>query len=132
MKFIFLVQKLFSVPSLMRHPAVPLRLKVLPLLALAYLIMPRDLIIDLRWLGLVDDFLVISVLLSIFISRAKRHVDAYEQGRADSIDAEFQVLVQQERAKAHGGRPRTTEQASRDSAASKADDTPKDDLRSRD
>lgn len=76
MRFIgVIIQQLGTVVYLMFHRAVPLRLKALPVLALAYVIMPRDLIPDFfSFAGFVDDALVVYLLLSLFISRAKRHV----------------------------------------------------------
>jgi uncharacterized membrane protein YkvA (DUF1232 family) len=76
MRFIVaIIQQPGTVVYLMFHKAVPLRLKALPVLALAYVIMPRDLVPDFFSIaGFVDDVLVVYLLLSLFISRAKRHV----------------------------------------------------------
>jgi uncharacterized membrane protein YkvA (DUF1232 family) len=70
-----IIQQLGTVVYLMLHRAVPLRLKTLPVLALAYVVIPRDLIPDFFALaGFVDDVLVVYLLLTLFISRAKRHL----------------------------------------------------------
>jgi len=76
MRFISIImQQLGTVVYLMFHRAVPLRLKVLPVLALAYVLMPRDLVPDFFFIaGFVDDVLVVYLLLALFISRAKRHL----------------------------------------------------------
>ena len=72
-------------------------LKALPITAFVYLILPRDIIFDYRFLGAFDDMLVVTLLLSIFISKATPYVTAEEKEKADAIDVEFRVLMQQER-----------------------------------
>ena len=94
--FLFFLRRITSVAFLMSHPAVPTRLKVLPVLAFIYLIFPRDLFFDFRAFGILDDFVVVSVLLGIFINKAGKHVLEYNERRFDSIDADFQVLVREE------------------------------------
>ncbi|MDA1215337.1 MAG: YkvA family protein [Chloroflexi bacterium] len=76
MRFIsIIIQQLGTVVYLMFHRAVPLRLKALPVLALAYVLMPRDLVPDYFSIaGFVDDALVVYLLLALFISRGKRHL----------------------------------------------------------
>jgi uncharacterized membrane protein YkvA (DUF1232 family) len=127
-----LLKKGFWVPYLLRHPGVPLRLKVLPFLALAYLIFPRDLILDLKAFGLLDDFFVVGLLLSIFVSKAWKHVEQYDRMRQDSIDADFKVLVEEEQAKARGQAPIRRSRATRTAPPPpSAKRIPKNDLRSR-
>jgi len=70
-----ITQQLGTVVYLMFHRVVPLRLKALPVLALAYVLVPRDLVPDFFFIaGFVDDVLVAYLLLALFISRAKRHL----------------------------------------------------------
>jgi hypothetical protein len=90
----------------MQHPAVPARLKALPAIAFVYLIFPRDLILDLRPFGMLDDMVVVSILLGIFVNKGWQYVGLYDKGKSDAIDADFQVLMQEE------GRP--TEEAGDD------------------
>ena len=94
--FIFL-QRIKSIWPLMQHPAVPKRLKALPITAFVYLILPRDIIFDYRFLGAFDDVLVVTLLLGLFISKATPYVTAREKERSDAIDAEFKVLMRKER-----------------------------------
>ena len=96
MAFLFFLRRIFSVAYLMRHPAVPRRLKALPIFAFVYLIFPRDLIIDFRPFGMMDDLIVVTVLLSIFINKGQQAVASYDKGKSDSIDADFQVLMHEE------------------------------------
>ena len=132
MRFLMLVRKGFWVPYLMRHPGVPLRLKVLPVLAVAYLIFPRDLVIDLRWFGMFDDIIVVGLLLGTFVSKGWKHVLAYDKRRQDSIDADFKVLVEQERAKTGGAQTHSKRSSpGPEPTTPPPGHTPKNDLRSR-
>ncbi len=104
MLFLFL-RRLTSVVYLMTHPAVPLRLKILPILALAYLVVPRDVIPDfIRFFGLLDDLIVMSVLLGIFTSKGFRYVQAEKKANKDAVPVEFEVI---DRVESNGPRPGT-------------------------
>ena len=131
MWLLMMLRRLLSVPYLMRHPAVPRRLKVLPYLAFIYFIFPRDLFFDFRVFGLFDDVFVVSLLLGIFVSRATKHVLEDGQRRSGSIEADFKVLVEEERARARGEEPPPRHRRAVDDVSPEPDDTPKDDLRSR-
>ena len=129
MAFFIFLRRLGSVTYLMQHPAVPRRLKTLPLIAFTYLIFPRDLIFDFRVLGVFDDVLVVSLLLGIFINKGWGYVRAAEKEKSDAIDAEFKVLMRNER-----GDDAPGAKAGDDPPAppNRADDgTPYDDLRRR-
>jgi uncharacterized membrane protein YkvA (DUF1232 family) len=90
--FVF-IRRLLSAFYLISHSAVPLRLKLLPLLAFAYLVFPRDLFPDyIRGLGIIDDVIVITVLFGIFTTRALKHVRGGQRRKKDSIDVDFEVL----------------------------------------
>ena len=89
--FMFL-RRLASVVYLMTHPDVPLRLKTLPVLALAYLVFPKDLFLDLRPFGLIDDLIVVTVLLGIFTSRGWYHIERAKKGKDDAIPTAFEVV----------------------------------------
>ena len=90
--FAFL-RRLTSVVYLMTHPDVPLRLKTLPVIALAYVVFPRDLWIDFRPFGLVDDLIVVTVLLGIFTSRGWYHIERAKKGKDDAIPTAFEVVA---------------------------------------
>ena len=89
--FMFL-RRLASVVYLMTHPDVPLRLKTLPVLALAYLVFPKDLFFDFRAFGLIDDLIVVTVLLGIFTSRGWYHIERAKKGKDDAIPTAFEVV----------------------------------------
>ena len=89
--FMFL-RRLASVVYLMTHPDVPLRLKTLPVLALAYLVLPKDLLFDFRAFGLIDDLIVVTVLLGIFTTRGWYHIERAKKGKDDAIPAAFEVV----------------------------------------
>lgn len=131
MAFLFFLRRITSVAFLMSHPAVPTRLKALPIIAFVYLIFPRDLIIDFRLFGVLDDFVVVSVLLSIFISKGWAYVDGYNEKRSGSIDADFQVLMQEEGHSSGAQGAADADPAPESPTDDPADDdTPHEDLRS--
>jgi uncharacterized membrane protein YkvA (DUF1232 family) len=107
MAFLFFLRRIFSVGYLMSHPAVPMRLKSLPAIAFVYLIFPRDLIIDFRPFGVggIDDLVVVTVLLTIFINKGLANVARYDKRKSDSIDADFRVLERKKGRDAADGRP---------------------------
>ncbi|MCY4449400.1 MAG: hypothetical protein OXE02_11240 [Chloroflexi bacterium] len=89
--FLFL-RRLLSVVYLMTHPAVPMRLKVLPILAFIYLAFPRDLWFDFRAFGFLDDFIVGGLLIGTFVNKGWTRVQAAQKQRDDTIPAEFRVI----------------------------------------
>ena len=89
--FMFL-RRLASVVYLMTHPDVPLRLKALPVLALAYIVLPRDLLFDFRAFGFIDDLIVVTVLLGIFTTRGWHHIEQAKKRKDSAIPAEFEVV----------------------------------------
>jgi uncharacterized membrane protein YkvA (DUF1232 family) len=124
---LFFLRRLFSVVYLMSHPAVPLWLKALPVLAVVYLIFPRDLVPDFfRFpFGIFDDLFVVGLLLGIFINKGWDYVDRDGKRKDDSIDTDFQVLGRD--GPASNGR-----RAYEDPAKAPEDDRPpRSDLRSR-
>jgi len=66
----FIITRILSIAYLIFSRSIPLRYKILPLLGMAYFILPRDLILDLAPLGLLDDLLVFSLLFSLFVSKS--------------------------------------------------------------
>ncbi|MDE2837546.1 MAG: DUF1232 domain-containing protein [Chloroflexota bacterium] len=89
--FLFL-RRLLTVVYLMTHRAVPLHLKALPVLALIYLLFPRDLWFDFRAFGLIDDLIVGGLLIGTFVKRGWNHVLTAQRERDDTIPAEFRVI----------------------------------------
>lgn len=94
-----LVRRLLSVVYLMSHPAVPLWLKLLPVLALAYFFWPNDLLPDYRTifpLGFVDDLIVGYVLMRLFTWKAWAYAAPSRQRRKaqaqDAVTVDFKVL----------------------------------------
>lgn len=97
-----IIGKLVQVPYLLRHPAVPWRWKVLPYLALIYLLSPFDLIPDFSVFGLLDDVIVVGLLLTLFVNKAQRYASEYNRRRPGSIDADFTVLTEDDQEKTGG------------------------------
>ena len=90
--FIF-IRRILATFYLITRPAVPVRLKLLPLVAFVYLTFPRDLFPDyIRGLGLIDDVVITTVLFGIFTTKALKHVAADERRKKNSIDVDFEVL----------------------------------------
>lgn len=81
---------------LMADGRVPKPLKLLPILALAYLLSPVDLLPDLvLGLGQLDDLAVIVIALKLFISMAPEAVVDELEGRSaaePSIPAEYRSI----------------------------------------
>ena len=71
-----IIRRLLSVIYLMLHRSVPFRLKFLPIFALIYAVMPYDILGDfIPVLGFADDLLIIYVILTVFVNRARRHIE---------------------------------------------------------
>ena len=68
-----------------------MRLKMLPLLAFLYFIFPRDLLMDFRPGGFLDDFVVVGVLLSVFAAKAAPYVNPRRKEKVESIPVDFEV-----------------------------------------
>ncbi len=113
--FLFL-RRLLSVVYLMTHPAVPMRLKVLPILAFIYLAFPRDLWFDFRAFGFLDDFIVGGLLIGTFVNKGWARVLAAQKKRDDTIPAEFRVIDEDDTPSGDG--------APSSDGASPADDAP--------
>ena len=92
MAMLLLLRRLLTVVYLMTHRAVPLHLKALPVLALIYLLFPRDLWFDFRAFGLLDDLIVGGLLIGTFVNKGWNHVMTAERKRDDTIPAEFRVV----------------------------------------
>ena len=134
MAMFLLLRRLLTVVYLMTHPAVPLRLKVLPVLALAYLLFPRDLWFDFRPFGLVDDVIVGVLLIGTFVSKGWNHVLEAKRERDDTIPAEFRVINEDDAPPTEGA-PSAEDDPAPDGSPStpydapNADGTPTSDLR---
>ena len=92
MAMLMLLRRLLSVVYLMTHPAVPLRLKALPVLALLYVLFPRDMVFDFRAFGFLDDFVVAGLLIGVFTSKGWERALNAESKRDGAIPADFHVL----------------------------------------
>ncbi len=92
MAMFLLLRRLLTVVYLMTHRSVPLHLKALPVLALIYLLFPRDLWFDFRAFGLLDDLIVGGLLIGTFVNKGWNHVLNAQRERDDTIPAEFRVL----------------------------------------
>ncbi len=65
------------VAYLLRDPDVPFYLKIIPFTAVAYLVMPLDLIPDpALFIGQLDDLTVLFVAAKVFVETAPQHVVA--------------------------------------------------------
>ena len=68
--------------KLFMHRDTPLRIRVIILAALLYLISPYDLLPD--WIlgfGIVDDFVVVSLLVGLAITLLKKNIGDKQQGK---------------------------------------------------
>ena len=92
MAMLLLLRRLLTVVYLMTHRAVPMHLKALPVLALIYLLFPRDLWFDFRAFGLLDDLIVGGLLIGTFVNKGWNHVLTAQRKRDDTIPADFRVI----------------------------------------
>ena len=99
--FLFL-RRLLSVVYLMTHPAVPVHLKVLPVLAFIYLVFPRDLWFDFRAFGFLDDFIVGGLFIGTFVNKGWARVLEAQRKRDETIPAEFRVINEDDPPPAEG------------------------------
>lgn len=99
--FLFL-RRLLSVVYLMTHPAVPVHLKVLPVLAFIYLVFPRDLWFDFRAFGFLDDFIVGGLFIGTFVNKGWARVLEAQRKRDETIPAEFRVINEDDAPPAEG------------------------------
>ena len=113
--FLFL-RRLLSVVYLMTHPAVPVHLKVLPVLAFIYLVFPRDLWFDFRAFGFLDDFIVGGLFIGTFVNKGWARVLEAQRKRDETIPAEFRVINEDD--------PPPPEDAPSDAASSTDADAP--------
>jgi uncharacterized membrane protein YkvA (DUF1232 family) len=89
----FFLSRIAKVVYLMCHPAVPVWLKVLPVLAMAYAIMPQDLLRDhIPVVGWIDDIWVMLVLLTIFTYSGGRYAARGPRQDGKSIPTTYEVL----------------------------------------
>ncbi len=121
MAMFLLLKRLLTVVYLMTHRAVPVHLKALPVLALIYLLFPRDLWFDFRLFGLLDDLIIGGLLIGTFINKGWERVLTAERKRDDTIPAEFRVIDEDDAPSAEGA-PSTE-------GGADADGAPRSDLR---
>lgn len=79
---------------LMRDPRTPGWLKLLPLLALIYILSPIDLLPDLMipGIGSLDDLLLLLLALRILLDLAPAEKPRASSGREEVIEATYRVL----------------------------------------
>ena len=102
-------KRLMTVVYLMTHRAVPWGWELLPIMALAYIINPRDLFFDFRTLGYLDDLAVAGLLLTIFTSKGREYVSKAERVGEGTIPAEFEVIDDSDSDAAPGAPPEPDE-----------------------
>ena len=125
--FLFL-RRFLSVAYLITHPAVPLRLKALPLFAFVYLVFPRDLIFDFRAFGYFEDVIVLTLLLGIFSTRSWKYVNDDRKRKSDAIVVDYQVLDRDDGSDPNGTGG-SSEPSAEDAAEVDPDGAPRSDIR---
>ena len=92
----YLFSRFGALVYLMRHPRVPRWLKAIPVLALLYVIWPRDILLDFLPppVGIFDDFIVVLALTNLFLWLAPKYAQRpplpEDDGR--TVQADFRVL----------------------------------------
>jgi uncharacterized membrane protein YkvA (DUF1232 family) len=92
----YLLSRFGALVYLMRHPRVPRWLKAIPVLALLYVIWPRDLLLDFLPppVGVFDDFIVVLVLTNLFLWFASKYAQRPPLPKDDgrTVQVNFRVL----------------------------------------
>lgn len=78
---------------LMRHPSVPFGLKLLPVVAIAYVLLPVDFLRDfIPVLGWLDDAWVVILLMTIFMAVGNRYASRPRRDGGKTITTSYEVL----------------------------------------
>lgn len=86
-------QTLYLTAKLLVSPKVPTWTKLVPLLALAYVLFPLDFLPDMIPLvGQVDDLTVVLLLLWAFMQLVPKQVVSEVRGDGNVVDGEYKVL----------------------------------------
>ncbi len=99
---LILASRFASVVYFMAHPAVPRWVKMLPWLAMLYVIWPVDVLFDFPpGVGHIDDALVVFLILSLFTYLSRRYIEKAAQGPSENkepgIKADYRVLEEDEK-----------------------------------
>ena len=87
------IQTLYLTIKLFFSPKVPLWTKIVPIVALAYLVFPLDFLPDfVPGLGQVDDLTVLLVFLWAFLQLVPQDVVREVRGDHNVVDADFKVV----------------------------------------
>ena len=87
------VQNLRLAWRLMKDPSVPLGFKLIPLVALLYVLVPTDFVPDfIPGLGQVDDLTVLLLGLKLFIDVCPGGIVEGYQAQMSSVDATYEVV----------------------------------------
>ena len=93
----FLIWRATRLVYLMRHPAVPVWLKLLPALAIAYVLFPHDFLRDyLPVVGWLDDIWVFILLMTIFTAVGGWYASRAPGRRESAITTTYEVLDHEE------------------------------------
>ena len=89
----FLFTRLTTLVYLMRHPAVPSWLKLLPVIAVAYVVFPFDFLRDfIPVVGLIDDVWVFFILITIFMMWGGSYASRTPKDGGTTITTTYDVL----------------------------------------
>ena len=91
--FGFLLGRVSRLVYLMRHPAVPFWLKLLPVVAVAYVIFPNDFFRDfIPVVGYLDDTWVFIMLMSLFMIVGGWYASRTPKRHENTITTTYEVL----------------------------------------
>ena len=91
------IRNLRLVWRLLRDGEVPLRAKLVPLMVLAYLVFPSDLLPDyILGIGQIDDLAVLLSASKLFVSLCPAAVVRRHQQDMDAVEGEYEELDDEE------------------------------------
>ena len=88
-----LIYQIPRVVYLLFNRRVPLKLKLLPVLAVGYVIFPHDLLKDfIPIVGWIDDFWIFSIAMGGFVMLSNRHLSEISDKSEKIIQTNYEIL----------------------------------------
>jgi uncharacterized membrane protein YkvA (DUF1232 family) len=98
--FGFLFRRAVRLVYLLRHPSVPFWLKLIPFVAIIYVIFPHDFLKDfVPVIGWIDDFWVFTLSIGGFLTAGSRYASRGNDPNGNTITTTYSVVESDEEKK---------------------------------